>query len=525
MGIAEQISAALAGRAAQRPFVDDLDRTWKDLTDSFAVATSTAMEIARDSAAVRSADSTHAQMLRDVSRYLDPLGIWQGKASELNKQFRERGDILHVLHERVHRDTVNIGVIGITGAGKSTLLRKLSGLGDEQIPSNRVESSTATPCKIFHEPDAGQAGAVLHLHTWISFRDDFLAPLHRLAKLPEPLNWTIQDFRAFRYWDDSVGVQAGLAIAEKYRRRLRTAQQSLNSYEPLFKGGDLRITLDKLRPYVAYPAPGDPRQDHRPYHAVKSVDIFCRFPALDAIRLGLVDLPGAGEAGLEVHSRFLTELRNNTDFLFIVKRPDKSAATDDDWGQADLSDKASAGVPRRDFVREVINRDKDLPDDYFAAALNRAKDKDRQLGIDLLACDISAPADEVNRAVLAPTLDHLAERLAYMDREAIAYVLKDLTALAGQALTLCEEMVRYIGSWQAKLPDEEGRRRDRFKALRDKVGYRLAQVRDEYDALVEADSANKELEREIEQAAAEAREWLAGGIGYASADDWMTRYE
>ena len=40
----------------------------------------------------------------------------------------ETSGLVRVLQRRVHRETVNIGVIGQTGAGKSTLLRKLSGL-------------------------------------------------------------------------------------------------------------------------------------------------------------------------------------------------------------------------------------------------------------------------------------------------------------------------------------------------------------------------------------------------------------
>ena len=224
-------------------------------------------------------------------------------------------------------------------------------------------------------------------------------------------------------------MSAGHAGAERYRSRLRQAQDSLPSYQELLQGGTRQVTLDQLRSFVAYPADGDPRPDYRPYHAVRSVDIFCEFPEVGAVTLGLVDLPGTGEAGLDVHGRFLTDLRNYADLLFIVKRPEKAPVTDPDWDAAQLADDAAAGVRRSDFVHQVINRDASMSDEFFVNALARARADGAQLGIDVRECDIesSSPA-EVAEVILSPVLATLAERLAYMDRDAAEQVLSDLAA-------------------------------------------------------------------------------------------------
>jgi len=406
--IQQQINAALAGRAGQRDFVDKLVSNWNALAESFKTVVTSAAELARSSASAQAPDQGHAKLFDSLGRYFATDSDWRKQTAELVDKLDEATDLIGVLRERVHRETINIGVIGLTGAGKSTLLRRLSGLDEDHIPSNRYVSSTATPSRIFNEPREAKDRAVLHLHTWPTFRDEVLKPLHEKARLSASAPALIDDLRSFPYPEAAGEREAG---AERYYRKLREARDSLPSYEGMLRGGDQEIDLERLRPYVAYPA--DEKSRERPYHAVKSVDIYCHFPRIGGVSLGLVDLPGSGEAGLDVHKRFLTDLKNSTDLVFIVKRPSKSPSTDPDWDARQLADDASAGVRRSDFAYQVINRDRDLEDDYFEQAKERAKADSAQLGIDVRVCDIEgAEAEQVIDAVLMPTLNHLAERLA-----------------------------------------------------------------------------------------------------------------
>lgn len=522
MSIEEQITAALTGRAAQRPFADGLSSNWDRLTNSFTVLASSAAELARAASTTSPPDARHAAIFSDLDRYLAGSADWQQHAAALRKRLDECAERVRVLHKRVNRQTVNIGVIGVTGAGKSTLLRKLSGLGQEHIPSNRFASSTATPSKIFHESGSGQGRAVLHLHTWESFRDEVLRPLHKKAKITGPVASSIDDFRRFQYREGVV--PEGDAGAERYLRRLRLAQESLPSYVALLRGGVEQIGLDKLRAFVAYPSEENSRD--RPYHAVRSVDIFCEFPQVGAVRLGLVDLPGSGEAGLDVHGRFLTNLRNDTDLLFIVKRPTQARGNEQDWDVAQLADDAAAGVRRNDFAHLVINRDTDLPRDNFEWDAARTTTDAGQLGIDVRACDIErTPGREVTQAILVPILDHLARRLREMDRDAIAFVLTELADLAAQARSLADELVRQVDSWQRNLPDEEKQHRIRVLALKNQLGWELGQVVKAYDELHRSGEPMAELHQEVERAGHAVRQWQAAGLGYGSTEDWLDSFE
>ena len=521
MDIQHQISAALKGRDSQRDFVDSLADRWNGLTASFNALVSSIAELTRAAATAQAPDSTRAAVFDGVRGYFGTDGDWQKRAAALSKELAEGAERVGVLHQRVHRETVNIGVIGVTGAGKSTLLRKLSGLGEEHIPSNKFASSTATPSRIFHDSDSGEGRAVLNLHTWPTFRDEVLQPLHAKAALAAPAPATIEEFRQFPYPKD---VQEHKAGAERYIKRLRDARDSLPSYESMLRGGTAQIALDQLRPFVAYPA--DDSSPERPYHAVRSVDIYRQFPEVGAVRLGLVDLPGSGEAGLDVHKRFLADLRNNTDLLFIVRRPVKSPSTEQDWDAAQLADDAAAGVRRRDFAHLVINQDSDLSEEFFGLALARAESDSAKLGTDIRVCDIeNSEPPQVAEAILAPILNHAAERLAFMDRDAVAFVLTGLSGMAAEVRTLCRDLDRQFGGWQDKLPDEEMERRRRIRQLKFQIGWELDQVRNEYDRLYKSEEPIAELQQQIEEAGREVRQWLTTGLGADSRDKWIVAFQ
>jgi hypothetical protein len=526
MSIEQQITAALAGRAAQREFVDNLVKSWEHLKDTWAGLVTSAGDLGAAAAGARSPERDGGGVFTDLARYLAKDGDWRERAAAVKKQIDDSTGLVRTLHGRVYRETVNIGVIGQTHAGKSTLLRKLSGLGEEHIPSNRFSSTTATPSKIFHNPHSGPGRAVLTLHTWGTFRAEVLVPLHKAAMVPGEAPLSVEEFRRFSgYRDGGRKVEAGRAGAERYRRRLQRAQDSLPSYQDLLRGGTQEITLDQLRPFVAYPAEGDPQPDYRPYHAVRSVDIFSTFPEVGAVALGLVDLPGGGEAGLDVHGRFLTDLRNHADLLFIVKRPERAPVTDPDWDAAQLADDAAAGVRRSDFAHQVINRDAGVPDEFYASALRRVRADAERLGIDVRECDIELSSRaEVAEAILSPVLAMLAERLAYMDRDAAEQVVSDLAGIAAEMQSLAGELADWIERRQGDLPDEEKRLRVRARDLKNDVSAELGRVRDKYDKLFESGAAIVELHQEIKKAGGEMRQWLADGLGAGSTQEWLRRF-
>lgn len=525
--IEHQIGAALAARAAQRESVADLLKSWEHLTDEWTHLVASAHELGVRAADARSALRAESDVFTDLADYLAVDADWRQRAASVMEKINHSTARVRTLYRRVHRDTVNIGVIGQTHSGKSTLLRKLSGLDGEQIPSNQFSSTTATPNRIFHEPGSGPGRAVLSLHTWESFRAEVLVPLHELTRLPEQPPISLMEFRRFHgYRDPRDALLPGHSGAERYRRRLRQAQDSLPSYEDLLHGGIREISVNQLRPFIAYPPDGGSQPDYRPFYAVRSADVFCEFPEVGAISLGLVDLPGMGDAGLDVHGQFLTELRNNIDLLFIVKRPERAPVSESDWDVMTLADDAAAGVRRSDFAYQVINRDARLPGEYFASAMARAKVEAEQLGIDVLDCDLaSATPAQVAEVLLLPVLANLAERLAFMDRDAAQFIVTNLVHTAAQMQSLTDELGLWIERRQNDLPDEQQRLRARIREMKNAVTARLSQVRDNYYKADQSGAPIGELNQEVEKAQGEIRKWFGSGLGAGSTQEWLRRFD
>jgi hypothetical protein len=290
LDVQARIAEALEGRRSQRGFVDELASTWTALVRGFEGLV-TAMDAADRSSrdAAQTADS-NIRVRETVTGFLQSRQDGAGSAVELLRaRLEEARQQVDTVCARVRRDTVNMGVVGSTKAGKSTLLRTITGLPDSVIPSSQFNPTTAAPSRIYHV--AGQQSASLEMHMWESFRDSYLRPLHKLAKLGR-VPQTPGDFVGQSY--PAVGSEsAGGAGADKYLSKLLIAQSSFASYEGLLSGPRIgTVELSELRPYVSYPFAGDP-PNHRPYHAVRGTKILQQFPEVVAINLGLIDLPGS----------------------------------------------------------------------------------------------------------------------------------------------------------------------------------------------------------------------------------------
>ena len=357
---------------------------------------------------------------------------------------------LEVLKARFSRDTVNLGVSGAARVGKSTLLQTLSGLDDEQIPTGSGIPVTAVRSHIHHSPVVRRA--VLRRHTVRTFLDEVVAPYHRALKINrQPA--TLEEFREWDYPNPDPGTPAPAGEIE-IRRRLRDMRDALWSYEEDLVGGDRVLDdLAELRPFVAYPTSeelesGD--QVARRYLAIRTVRIDCAFPHSDVDHLAIVDLPGLGELAAGAEDRHVEGLRDQVDFVLMVKRPVEGLAY---WGDRDrrtleLLDQARGFVrDRGDFVYLVVNSGD--ADAKLAADLRGDVRRQVNDGVDgryLTVYEVDAASrTSVAEDLLSPLLRRMAERLPLMDAQVVAGTMEDAAELAGRIRAVLADVGTALG--------------------------------------------------------------------------------
>ena len=494
----------MLNRAEHRPAIEKINTAWRQLTQSLDVVLTTAATLGGD---------------------------WRlADFRELREQITAGTPDMDGMTARFKRDTVNIGVIGRTKAGKSTLLRTISGLGMEVMPSRRDKPTTAARSRIQHHP--GQTSARISLYTWPEFVHGYLAPLHQDAKLTGPVPAGPTDFLNYPYQQllDSARKR-GSADREIYGQqfldRLRIAQESFESYRGYLLGANRTLTitsLPELERFVAYPVHN--LQD-RPYHAVRDVYIHCPFTVGAVERLVLVDLPGEGEAALDIDKQFLSGLRNEVDLLMQVKLPGLDAAFigKEDWYVQRLADHASMGVDPEYFVAFVINSyPAEINAGDLASAIADARQKITDPNrIQLRVGDVADEGD-VRDKILGPILEHLAVNLAAMDTMAAQTQIDKALMIAAKADALAGRGAREAGRQQRLIPDRQKAVGEKAKELRNQVAYRIdVGLRAEYERRARRQEPIQELTAAIDEARDSLLKWAAAGFGMGTREKWLTK--
>jgi hypothetical protein len=521
--VGERIAFALENRRAHQGRIGEFYKSWDALARSVDGLAGT---IAGAGGRVSGAEGVAADDGRGDGEWgLSELHELRGAIAALTPD-------IAAVHERFHRSTVNIGVVGQVAAGKSMLLRTATGLGEVVIPSGGLKPTTAARSRILHSP--GRADARVLLRTWEGFRDGYLQPLHDDAGLA-PAPATPGEFTRYPYQRalDTARTDPGRGgdgpiDKTKYLQRLLVAQLSFPSYQRLLEEPGHKLDIDRLpelRGFVAYPA--DDGRD-RPYHAVHDVWIYCEFQVGGVENLVLVDLPGAGEAALNIEKQFLADLRNQVDVLLQVKRPvvSRSWIGDDDWKVLKLADEASMGVKSADFIKFVINTD---PANVTPEQLNNAvAEATAQItepnGILLLVGDVASPSD-VQQKILGPVLEHLAHRLAVMDRTAAGTQVAKARDLTGRVDAVARRIANEVRRRERLIPSEDMALAAGAKQLRNSVSKQLDELIEEYDRRAREQVPIPELAQAIALAADDLTRWADAGFGLGSKQEWLAKVE
>ena len=482
--IATQLDSILATRAARLKEIDAAINVWKTrearLEDVIA-KTEAAEDVNPDmrgaSAQLRSAAETARGILADYA----------------------------LVRVRFARETLCVGIGGAAGMGKSTFLQSATGLSEEQIPTGDLFCTTAVRSLI--ENSTTENTAVADFHSPESFVSNVVAPLCNELGISAPSGLGV--FRKM-----PLELPAGIEDNQKNRdilKRLKDAQGHLSEYESHLTGRrGVSIPLDKLRPFVAYPADGNTKAG--PFLAIANLVVKVPFPATDFARLRVVDLPGIGEAGINLAKAQTESLKNSCDITLLVK---KAAGGRIEWEDKDTTalDAMRGVVPHVEdqtkFTMVLINGDATDPIRTKSCEENFRAKVDRPF--ETVVCDARKP-EIVTRDTMPRILDFLAKNLPSIDEA----ILASQAAKVNASLDAVRHAVKAVAERIRAIAPAGTGEIDFARNLTNAVAGVL--VEQERAAREKAIGNDKEWDDEVSRTHDAVAGWIKNGCGYGSRD-------
>ena len=409
--------------------------------------------------------------------------------------------------ERFNRDSLCIGIGGVAGMGKSTFIQSVTGLTENQIPTGDKFCTTAVRSLI--ENSLTDNIAVVDFHSQESFLREVIAPMCDAINISQPIS--LDEFS-----DMNLSLPCDIAQTqwnEDILLRLQDAQKHLAEYKQFLTGArGVRVELNDLRPYVAYPDDGTTKAGR--FLSVADVVVKVKFPSTDIAQLRIVDLPGIGEAGIDLAKKQTSGLKDSCDITLLVKK----AAGRIEWSAADTTalDAMSAAVPLLDdqtkYTAILINGNVKTPD-LTRSCIENARLKLKR-PFEIIECDAKS-GDSVKLVTMPKILDFLRRNLPVIDTAIAKRVRNDADAalnLVRKEIASVAEKVRRVAP--AGIGDID------FSArLFDQVAQTLSA---EERAVKSKTSGNdKEWNMEVERMHKAVLSWIDNGCGYGSQDSLL----
>ena len=434
------------------------------------------------------------------------------RSGDISAALAEARLSLEALKARFSRETINIGVAGSARVGKSRLLQTVSGLSDEQVPTGPDKNVTAVRSQIFYAP---KQAATISFYSVPDFFDARVRPyFEKLGTLGAPS--TLDEFLRFDL--DSPEFRAGLD------QNLPTTLDSLRDLEILrdavpsllakLGAPDLTLSdLSDLRRFVAYPASESGPRD---YLAVKDVRIESEFPVTAVRRLGLVDLPGLGEADPGLEDRVIQGLRGDVDAVLLIKRSTEQTSniTGIDMRALDIITRARGDVQdSRDFAWAVINTKPGSGEEGMVASLKEqiqdrlnTKVPDSRI---LTVVANAADTESVHENVLIPVLERLAGRLDSVDKQLTDAATLRLRASLDPVFAALQLLTKAIRDARSVEPSDEVKLNALAERLRESIQKQLSDI----DATEIISRFLNSYSRELQRISAEVEKFLDDGLG------------
>ncbi|EDN68653.1 conserved hypothetical protein [Beggiatoa sp. PS] len=359
------------------------------------------------------------------------------------------------LTKRFSKETINIGVAGKARQGKSTLLQQISGLSNREIPTSDELPCTGAKSKIYHSEEAPYAKIEFYskeeflkeiLHTYYD-KLNFPKPFS-LKRFSEPLP-EINDTR-------TNARNLDKAVYEK----LKFIHEAFPSFSEFLSSTPKVLSLDEILDYVTQ------SEGRTRYLAVKTANIYTKFPNHDVTGLSLVDLPGL-EAAQGHEQKLVSSLEHEVDAVIFVKSPD---ALGTDWEQADYSvfdlvDNAVKEIELAQRLFIVLNEKNDGSNKKQIQLLkNQPPETYSKPPILIANC---SDAQDVEQKIFSVVLKHIEENLESTDQQYLKVLAEKITTLVKILSQVFTPALNALATTNADLSRERKYRRLSEKFLRE----------------------------------------------------------
>jgi len=239
-------------------------------------------------------------------------------SAEFDEAYQACMTELKRLEKRFSRENINISFVGRARQGKSLMLRKISGLVNE-IPSAQGTDCTGAKSVIINTEDAVNSYADIIYYTEQEMieivntylREIFDDTVHDIISL----NQTAEVKVALRELEVSKTKSTKINELCKYLDHMEEIQHHLRKQHE-------RIEQEKIESFVAMFNSQNKEEKYYTYLSVKLAEIHCRFPKKDAGKIVLVDTIGMGSQSLGVKESLLETVKNDSDIIIYLKRPE-----------------------------------------------------------------------------------------------------------------------------------------------------------------------------------------------------------
>lgn len=300
----------------------------------------------------------HLENLQFMARQVAQEGVVQeefaGISAEIAKNaqgLQEEVAQLNIsvsnLAKRFSKPTINVGVAGKARQGKSTLLQKISGLSNTEIPTSDELPCTGTKSKIFHAE--GTPYARIDFYAKEEFLKEILYSYFDKLNFPKPV--FLEDFKKPlpELAENSYSKDRNLekAVYEK----LKFIHKMFPSFLDLLSRPSETVDLQYIPEYVTQSG------GRAKYLAVKTANIYTKFPNHDVTGLCLVDLPGL-EAAQGHEKKLVSSLEYEVDAVILVKLPSAQGTQYDvdDYKVIDLINHSVKEVALANWLFIVLNQ-------------------------------------------------------------------------------------------------------------------------------------------------------------------------